>query len=372
MASVDIPKTVTYIGGNAFEGTTWLNNQDDGVIYIGKMLYKYKGMMPENTRIVIKEGTASISGYAFIDCSGLISVEFPNGVTTIGDWAFAGCSGLTSVTIPNSVTSIGEGAFASSGLTSVTIPGSVLSIGGQAFYDCRALSSVNIEAGDTPLRFNKGEVNVPTFDLAPLGSVLFGREIAYESELSPFREQRKLKSLTIGENVTNIGQYDFYSCSMDSINILNLLSWYKASSSDEIFHYHNCQLYLNDKEITELEIPESVKKIGNCAFCFCPDITSVKVHWNRPLAGGADSFLADVKKNATLYVPKGTAVMYMSAPGWIEFENIVEFEEESAINQIETTPDGDADWYTLDGRKQEGKPTERGVYLNNGKKIYVR
>ena len=63
----------------------------------------------------------SIGNYAFSDCSGLTSIEIPNGVKSIGNWAFSGCSGLTSITIPNSVTSIGEMAFYGCyGLTSIT------------------------------------------------------------------------------------------------------------------------------------------------------------------------------------------------------------------------------------------------------------
>ena len=37
--------------------------------------------------------------------------------------------------------------------------------------------------------------------------------------------------------------------------------------------------------------------------------------------------MSDEKKNATLYVPKGTAMMYMAAAGWSEFVNIMEFED---------------------------------------------
>ena len=111
LTSVTIPNSVTSIGSFAFEGTPWYNNQPDGVVYIGKVAYKFKGKMGSGTVINIKEGTVSISNWAFYGCTGLTSVTIPNSVTTIESWAFYGCRGLTSITIPNSVTSIGESAF---------------------------------------------------------------------------------------------------------------------------------------------------------------------------------------------------------------------------------------------------------------------
>ncbi|MBQ7946762.1 MAG: leucine-rich repeat domain-containing protein [Bacteroidaceae bacterium] len=113
LTSITIPNSVTSIGGSAFYNTAWYNNQPDGLVYAGKVLYEYKGRMPQNTSIIIKDGTLRIAKYAFSGCTGLTSVTIPNSVTTIEDYAFIGCSGLTSVTIPNSVTTIGDDAFES-------------------------------------------------------------------------------------------------------------------------------------------------------------------------------------------------------------------------------------------------------------------
>ncbi|MBQ1634336.1 MAG: BspA family leucine-rich repeat surface protein, partial [Bacteroidaceae bacterium] len=50
------------------------------------------------------------------------------------------------------------------------------------------------------------------------------------------------------------------------------------------------------------------------------------------------------------------------------------FDEETGIkttNLMNQTNEADA-WYTIDGRKLEGKPQQRGLYINNGKKIMVK
>ena len=146
LISITIPNSVTSIGGmGAFDGTAWYDNQQDGLVYAGKVAYKYKGTIPDNTKIVLEEGTLGIAGAAFSGCGGLTSITIPNSVTSIGDGAFYGCIGLASITIGNSVTSIGYEAFRScTGLTSVTIPNSVTSIGVGAFAKCSKLKSLTI------------------------------------------------------------------------------------------------------------------------------------------------------------------------------------------------------------------------------------
>ena len=151
LTSIVIPNSVTRIGLSAFGGTKWYEKQSEGLIYIELVLYKYKGTMPKNTKIVIKEGTKSIAEGAFFYCSGLTSITIPNSVTSIGNTAFTGCTDLTSITIPNSVTSIESSVFyGCTGLTSITIPNSVTNIGNYAFQDCSGLTSLACEATIPP------------------------------------------------------------------------------------------------------------------------------------------------------------------------------------------------------------------------------
>lgn len=145
LTSITIGNSVPEIGGSVFDGTLWYDNQPDGVVYLGKVAYRFKGEIASGTPIVIKEGTVSINSQAFKGCTGLTSVTLPNSVTRIGYEAFYGCTDLPSVTIPNSVTSIGDEAFSGCrGLPSVIIPNSVTEIGRSAFFGCTGLTSVTI------------------------------------------------------------------------------------------------------------------------------------------------------------------------------------------------------------------------------------
>jgi predicted DNA-binding transcriptional regulator AlpA len=91
-------------------------------------------------RTISGSGIKDIAFYAFIACTSLTSVSFPN-AESIGQGAFAATS-LTSVSFPNAE-SIGQGAFAwCTSLTSVSLPNAT-SIDNQAFDGCTSLRTVD-------------------------------------------------------------------------------------------------------------------------------------------------------------------------------------------------------------------------------------
>ena len=97
LTDVSFMNEVEYIGPYTFDGTPWYENKPDGEVYIGKLLYKYKGEMPSNTSVVVKEGTEYICQSAFDCCEELTSITLPSSLVQIHDYAFNGCDNLKEV-----------------------------------------------------------------------------------------------------------------------------------------------------------------------------------------------------------------------------------------------------------------------------------
>ena len=96
------------------------------------------------TSVSFSEGLEKIEGFAFRDCTGLISISVPSSVKMIGSFAFNNCPSLTSVSLGNGISEISDGMFSNCiSLKSISIPDSVLRIGQDAFRGCLNLSSVD-------------------------------------------------------------------------------------------------------------------------------------------------------------------------------------------------------------------------------------
>ena len=338
LVDVTIPSTISSVGKDAFSGTAWYESQPDGLVYIGKIAYKFKGEMPANTSIILNDDTEGIADCAFENCGGLNSVTIPTSVTYIGKGAFNGCteltsvnvpvidlssfchnsivstikyaigkpiklidnkgkeikeyiipddvtsidyysfmncSGLTSLVIPNSVTDIGNYAFENcSGLTSVIIPNSVKFICQCAFKGCSGLTSITIPNSVTYITNDAFE------DCCGLKSVVFD----CQEVTSLFSGFSSIEEITLSGNVTSIEEEAFKDCcSLTSVIVCcNLTSIgdnpFSGCSNIENVTY-DCEKVINlfqgITSIKQVIMTESVTSINQNAFSGCSGLNSV-------------------------------------------------------------------------------------------------
>jgi len=172
LTDISIPSSVISIGQGAFTGTTWYDNQPEGVVYAGNVAYTYKGTMADNTSISLKDGTIAIADYAFYQSTGLTEINIPSTVSYIGAYAFRDCKNLTSIDISENVTKISSSAFYNcTGLTSISMPQKLKSIDKTAFSGCTNLRSL-VFTSDTPIPLtDKLEINTNTKFIVPEASV---------------------------------------------------------------------------------------------------------------------------------------------------------------------------------------------------------
>ena len=322
LTGISIPKTVTSIGYSAFSGCSGLTEMTIPFVgesvsatgeasifgyifgnssYTGgtatRMFYSYLSYdyvtyyIPSSLKTVTVLGGELKYG-AFYGCSGLESVTIGDSVTSIGESAFSGCSGLESVTIGDSVTSIDYWAFRGcSGLTSVTIPNSVTSIGKSAFSGCSGLTEMTIPfvgdhfgyifgknsyTGGTATKIYDDTYYIPS----SLKSVTLSEGMTSIGE-SAFYKCSGLESVTIPSSVTSIGNYAFRDCSgLKSVYYEGTLKQWLAMSFKYFYQNPCCNgsdLYIQGNKITDLVIPEGVTSIGKYAFYHCSGLESVTI-----------------------------------------------------------------------------------------------
>ena len=308
LASITIPDSVTSIGFSAFSGTSYYRNQanwTNKALYIGNTLIKVEPSICG--RYVIKNETRVIADSAFELCDNLTHITIPSSVTNIGLRAFWGCSSLASITIPNSVTSIDEAAFCCcNNLTSINIPNSVTSIGDFAFSMCSRLESINVDTlnknymSENGVLFNKAKETLIAYPGGKTTTTYAIPNSVTSIGDSAFDECDNLTSINIPNSVTSIGDSAFDWCyNLTNINIPNSVT----SIGD--FAFIGCY------GLTNINIPNSVTSIGRGAFNACASINVDTLNKNYVSENGV---LFNKTKETLIAYPGGKTTTTYAIP----------------------------------------------------------
>ena len=304
LTSITLPNTVTSIGSQAFNQcyslaiiynnsnlTITKGSSDNG--YIGYYAQEIIGKGSQAEGDIIEENNV---------------IYYKNGTTVIA----IGCAATspTEIILRDDTTEISEGAFyTNQNITSINIPNSVTSIGDSAFSGCSNLKEVYYEGSlEQWLLINFGGYGANLLsngaDLYIEGDKVTEVTINQNIKQYAFQGCKSLTSVTLGENVTSIGEGAFSDCS-------NLKEVYYEGSLEQwlLINFggynanpliNGADLYIDGEKITEVTINQNIKQyafqgykslvsvtigenvtsIGSSAFSGCTSLTSVTIGEN--------------------------------------------------------------------------------------------
>lgn len=391
MTSLKMPQSLTYIEANAFNRCN--------------SLVDFK----------IPSTVTQIKHDAFFSCKGLKFVHIPNSVTSIGVYAFGYCENLKVVNIPNSVKSIGQSAFEQcNNLISVDIPEDLDTVYFYLFRACNNLTSVTIPSGVKKIWFRAFEdtyniqtitclaTTVPDADgyvykgFDPKDVTLFvpDESINAYKATTPWNEFGSILPLsqkaieTVPVVITDAGVATF--CSNYDLNFkdANEIDGIKAFA---ITGYNVSKGTLSAKRIYDVPagtgiylegIPGTYNvPINNCAETSVNLLRGTTepiyivptdgINYNYVLCGtNRENACFMMTSAGTLPANKA----YLQLPiDLINNTNVLKIqneEETSLIDNREEESNFDG-WYTLEGYKLDKRPTQKGLYIQKGKKIII-
>ena len=386
------------------EGVSYsLNNDNTATVVAGES--KYAGAVtiaPSFTRGKVTYKVTSIDELAFNQCTDMTSITIPSTITRIGSAAFLGCSikevyitdlaawckiefvpGLYSRYVDYDYTEHYYAEGETPGKSLPTLSGSYwdrcnlfnsnpLSRGAQLYVNGKAITDLVIPSTITVVKQG-------SFAGARCFKTINTGNSVKTIEPYAFSDNEILTSVTIGNKVERIDYcafgrsylvtsswndraYSYHSKDSETlteVHISDIAAWCKINFTDDtspeypynlnnITEYANPlhgakHLYLGDKELTDLTIPEgvsfiapsafvncesiksltlpaSLKSIGKQAFEGCKAITSCTANMKEPI-----EYYWDTPSYSTvLRVPQGTTDKYHAAEGWSEFKIITE------------------------------------------------
>lgn len=257
----------------------------------------------QNTLQNIRLPKAIIStNETFVDCSNLTSVIIPDSVTRIGMDTFLRCTKLTSITIPNCIEGIGIFAFSGcTSLKSITI--NATNVGQGAFSNCNALTDITVLNISNVYKsaFPRTAKNIYITDLSAWCNINYNdytSTLTFGQQSYMYLNNKLLTDLVIPNDITTIKLCAFYGISVEKI----------------VLH-------------------SNVTSIGDYAFALGRTATEVYCKAITPPTAGLNIFHGHAE-GCKIYVPSTSVDAYKAASGWSTYADTIvgyDFENNTVV-----------------------------------------
>ena len=220
-------------------------------------------------------------------------------LTKINDNAFYYYKRLKSILLPEGIISIGHKAFNGCLITEITIPESVTNIAQDAFAECNNLLTATINC-NLP---DYNSASASPFYNCKIQNLIFGSNVTSVGK-NAFEDNSTVKTISFtGKIPTFYNYYNSFS-GVNKINFNGSLLQYIENPGNLTPKLTSCyKLYIDNKEIIHLVIPEDLTTLPANAFNRCSSITDIT--WNESITSIGYNAFYDCQNITTINLPEG-------------------------------------------------------------------